>query len=170
MKIFRMLHVAQIYKCFWFPILLPTSHSIKHDEREIQYQAFKLSEVQKSITMRFTLINTLTLGLLTLAPGVLGDFHVAVSLFYSTYSSVGLVTSLGACPSNYFNCDCFQNSDRFAYGIGTDGDVSAPSFFSVEDLCGVSQVNFYQQGSASTYVSILQKILISEIAESHGTD
>jgi hypothetical protein len=107
---------------------------------------------QKTIMMHFTTINILTFGLLSLAPGVLGDFHVAWT--DSSFSGNGYFF-FEACPSNKFNCDCFLFGDGLGSINANGGAPSPPSTFSILNLCGESQMNFYQQDDGSTYVPIL---------------
>lgn len=52
-----------------------------------------------------------------------------------------------ACPSNYYNCNCFDNNDRTGYGprqdiVGQDFSIGA-------GLCGLPQLNFYGNGDGS---------------------
>jgi hypothetical protein len=72
---------------------------------------------------------------------VSANFHV------SSLSENGVLEKYIACPSNYFNCDCFTNGDR----SGTvAGDVAGGDFFQVESgLCGMPQMNFYKNGDGS---------------------
>ena len=59
-------------------------------------------------------------------PFSLADFHIA--------QVVDAGTVLLACPSNYFNCDCFQNTVRAAE-VSLDGEEegSLPKSFSLSN-------------------------------------
>ena len=73
------------------------------------------------------------------------DFHI----FQGQQTGGGQGT--GACPSNYYNCDCFAVGHRRAevqtYGTGT---IDGMTFFQMEPgLCGMGTMNFYQQDDGS---------------------
>jgi hypothetical protein len=74
-----------------------------------------------------------------------GDFHI----FQGQQSGGGQGT--GACPSNYYNCDCFAVGHRRAevetHGTGT---IDGLTFFQMKpSLCGMGTMNFYQQDDGS---------------------
>lgn len=102
-------------------------------------------------TQFIKIISALVLGYW--ATGALGDFHVSLIVQYS--SAAGVVNDLTACPSDYWNCECYANGVRAGYIPQGDGAWSPPSFFSIENLCGESQLNFYQNGNR--YVKILSR-------------
>ena len=78
-------------------------------------------------------------------PFALADFHIVL---------VDGVNGgeLFACPSDYYNCDCFVNGNRRAdVTVGGSEIRSLPEgFFSVASgLCGLEQLDFYEQSDGS---------------------
>jgi hypothetical protein len=70
----------------------------------------------------------------------LADFHIG-EIF--AFNSAGSITEYVACPSNYFNCNCFKlNPDRGV--ILAAGVVPSSAQFSLPaGLCGMKQLDFY---------------------------
>lgn len=90
------------------------------------------------------LINT-TLGafaLLIQISKVAADFHVG---YWDGDGGDQVYTE--ACPSNYYNCDCFQNGDRAGYGPQKDAVADGDNFNIDAGLCGLGELNFYNAGS-----------------------
>ena len=95
---------------------------------------------------------------------VLGDFHVSYSQDYTR--CCGLVSDFIACPSNYWNCNCYGNAERAGY-ISNDPGLSQfqlPSFFSIKHLCGVDQLNLYQSGERFVTHSLFSQAAVSNNA------
>ncbi|KAK9312379.1 hypothetical protein V1524DRAFT_410843 [Lipomyces starkeyi] len=97
-------------------------------------------------------------ALLNLAVLCSADFHVSAVVS----GSVGYCSNDGgcqdnynnyviACPSNYWNCNCFTENDRGAQADnGNIKDIVGSSFFQLDaGLCGMGALNFYQQGDGS---------------------
>jgi hypothetical protein len=77
----------------------------------------------------------------------LANFHILQKIdLYKDGSEPGAV----ACPSNYYNCKCFQGHDRaatIAVG-GTPVHTLPTGFFSTQGkFCGEDQMNFYNRGN-----------------------
>jgi hypothetical protein len=73
------------------------------------------------------------------------DFHIGTQLIlFGTAPDPPQLTRYLACPSNYYNCNCYgaYNSDR---GVLTSNEQSPTSTtFSLQaGLCGLGQLNFY---------------------------
>jgi hypothetical protein len=99
----------------------------------------------------------LTASLFTLSH-VAADFHISAVVG----GSVGYCSPDGgcidnynnrvvACPSNYWNCDCFSKGDR---GVLVDNgniqDITGLNYFQTDPgLCGMGAMNFYKQGDGS---------------------
>jgi hypothetical protein len=90
--------------------------------------------------MKFFGINTAAIvaTLLVSIDQVAANFHI------SSVSLNGNLQKYTACPSNYYNCNCFTKNDR----AGTvSGDVGGSDFFQVKNgLCGMPELNFYKRG------------------------
>lgn len=100
-----------------------------------------------------------TLGafaLLIQISNVAADFHVGYWI-----NDDGAGGSTEACPSNYYNCDCFEDGDRTGYGPQGDSVADGEDFSIGAGLCGLSQLNFYNVGSVFTteiyYLFILSR-------------
>ncbi|CEG80558.1 hypothetical protein RMATCC62417_14876 [Rhizopus microsporus] len=73
------------------------------------------------------------------------DFHI------STGVATGGRTGVVACPSNYWNCNCYGKGDRA--GVVTDANNSGlgnitpdTNFFKIrKGLCGMGEMNFYKR-------------------------
>lgn len=98
--------------------------------------------------MRFTSSTFAAFGILVQASIVLADFHVG----YLESKNVFKQDITEACPSNYYNCDCFDNGNRAAYGANNDDVGQGLDSFSIgAGLCGVGKLNFYKQASDGHY-------------------
>ena len=73
-------------------------------------------------------------------PSTLADFIIIQDL--GSPGAIGVGQILLACPANYYNCDCMLNGNRRADGMGM---TSEPVFSVKGGLCGMGQLNFYQQ-------------------------
>lgn len=73
---------------------------------------------------------------------VSADFHVG---YWDSASSV-IASRTEACPSNYYNCDCFQHGGRTGFGPGSDAVASGSDFSIGAGLCGLGQLDFYNRG------------------------
>lgn len=78
---------------------------------------------------------------------VAADFHVGWKAGIDNNNQVE------ACPSNYYNCNCFFFNDRTGYGprqdlLGQDFSIQA-------GLCGLPQLNFYgnEDGTYTFYIN-----------------
>jgi hypothetical protein len=84
-------------------------------------------------------------------PGLLmtsyADFHIGLSVWSPLITPNDVQTEYLACPSNYYNCDCWgPHHDRAGYVIR--GDPNHSTFFSIsgaKSLCGMGQLNFYKR-------------------------
>ncbi|KAK9351014.1 hypothetical protein V1523DRAFT_464191 [Lipomyces doorenjongii] len=85
------------------------------------------------------------------------DFHISAVVSGSVADCVREGTCnfnydnyVVACPSNYWNCNCFDDLDR---GVETSEgleDIYGQNFFQLDaGLCGMGALNFYQQGDGS---------------------
>ena len=77
-------------------------------------------------------------------PHALADFHIATT---ETFDNSGLIATyrMQACPSNYYNCECFGNGDR----EGSFGDVNYWGDFTMDaGFCGMGKMDFYPDGDA----------------------
>jgi hypothetical protein len=83
---------------------------------------------------------------LLLSP-TLADFHIGEQFgVYGSQPDPPTGTKYVACPSNYYNCNCFGriNPDRGVFIQGGQNPGSAT--FSLDaGLCGMGQLNFYYQ-------------------------
>lgn len=96
----------------------------------------KIGDTQTyKLTMKLTLASLATVAMTV--SQVAANFHVL-----SLNQNGKLIKQL-ACPSNYYNCDCFTKNDRAGQVSGNpQGD-----FFSVKNgLCGMPELNFYKRG------------------------
>jgi hypothetical protein len=74
------------------------------------------------------------------------DFHIGTQVIYWSPTSTDPIqqTRYLACPSNYYNCNCFggYSSDR---GVVTTQSPASATFSLPAGLCGLGQLNFYYQ-------------------------
>lgn len=94
--------------------------------------------------MHFKLTSKLltTFTLLYQTVRVAADFHVGWAL--ADNNVVNSYTT--ACPSNYYNCNCFFDDDRAALGPTYDVIADGGNFSIEGGLCGLSQLDFYNVG------------------------
>lgn len=93
--------------------------------------------------MLFTTVPFL-LAAATFITQALADFHIVTT---ETFDNSGYIATFQrqACPSNYYNCECFGGGDREG-SFGSDnywGDFSMDGGF-----CGMGQMDFYPDGDA----------------------
>jgi hypothetical protein len=85
-------------------------------------------------------------ALLLLSP-TLADFHIGqIMNVAGSAPNPPTNTEYIACPSNYYNCNCFGSKDR---AVNTYlGQNPASATFSLNSgLCGMGQLDFYYQDS-----------------------
>ena len=118
------------------PIIKSSKQTILNFEERQQYRPSKM--------------RLLSLAALSLASLVNANFHISTvtNTFVTGGSSDDTQTLYKACPSNYWNCDCYTNNDR-AGEVNTYGGDLGLSFFSVSPMCGVGQMNFYANNGDS---------------------
>lgn len=93
--------------------------------------------------MFFTTVPFL-LAAATFIPLALADFHIAMT---ETFDNSGLIATWvrKACPSNYYNCECYGNGGR----EGSFGDDNYWGDFSMDPgFCGMGQMDFYPDGDS----------------------
>jgi hypothetical protein len=84
------------------------------------------------------------LSLAITARQVTADFHIL-----AVFHPVPVLERYTACPSDYYNCDCFSKGDRAGKISGSDLGTS----FSIEaGLCGMPQLDLYIQEDGSYYI------------------
>jgi hypothetical protein len=109
---------------------------------------------------------TAALALSILAPVALANFHISMTAYIYAYGYSIVTFDFMACPSNDFTCNCFLQTDsgngidyngQLVYAYGNIASGSLPSAFNIDNLCGVSQLNFYANGNM--YVNQFSKTL-----------
>jgi hypothetical protein len=87
-------------------------------------------------------------ALLLLSP-TLADFHIGTQFgVYGTQPNPPTTTEYIACPSNYYNCNCYgaMNPDRGVL-IQPGTNPGSATFYLKSGLCGMGQLDFYYQQS-----------------------
>jgi hypothetical protein len=139
-----------LYTITHFSIRFPAFSAIVRTNHLV-YTVFHLLLIFDWVVYTFlTMKLTHSLALLVTAaltlPSTVADFHVT--------QVHGSPTSLVACPSDYFTCDCLSTDDRGAQIVVNGNEVtSLPSnFFSTgRRFCGVQQLDFYYRSDTGIW-------------------
>lgn len=103
-------------------------------------------------------------------PRVLADFHISTVLGYYPSGTETTTIDLVACPSNYWNCNCYDNGAGIRIHLRNEitsimmflplgdrsgfisySDYGVPDTFNIQgsghgEFCGEKQINFYKNG------------------------
>ncbi|KAN0085502.1 hypothetical protein V8E54_001969 [Elaphomyces granulatus] len=90
---------------------------------------------------------------LLLLPPTLADFHIGEQFgIVGSGDDPPTITKYIACPSNYYNCNCFGSlkSERGVFIPGGDNPGSA-TFSLNPGLCGMGKLDFYYQADKGVW-------------------
>lgn len=101
------------------------------------------------------------------ASRVQADYHVSRFDFYGYSTEVGAVQDFVGCPSNYYKCKCYHDSDRA--GFISQDPPSLSNFFTIQNLCGYKQLNHYANNDG-TYSAFVNGGDGTVVAKCYGAD